>query len=810
MTSGMVAGSAGEEPEGPSTESHGAVRALDHSALRLRALEGAAMDAYEWDFAGDRVVFAGDRHARHGFREGAPFTAYLERVCPDDRGPLRAALAALSPEAPRYGAAYRVMDGSGAYVNVIDAGLAHFDGLRRLLRVSGIQRADESGPALQRQTEERYRKLLETVPSMTFEGDAQGGNIFASEQWCAYTGMTAQQTAGFGWRQAVHPDDLPEAAARWERAVRDGRQCEMRHRIRASDGSYRWFLLRARPLREAGGRIERWVGSLTDIDDLQRAEQALRESEGRYRELVQNANSAIIRWRKDGLLTFFNEYAEQFFGYRADEVLGRHVGLLIPDLDSEGADLTQLAEEIVRDPGRFVSNINENICRDGRRVWMSWTNRPILDARGEATEILAIGSDITERIRVEQALRASEERFQLASEIGRSGTWDWDVASGRVVWSRGHFEILGYRVAEVTPSYSAWAERLHPDDRAATEADIRRSMAEGTDYARDFRVVWPDGSIHWMSARARYEYGADGTCRRMVGVMADVTDLKNAEQQMRELNARLGAMLAERTLLAEERGVDLRELAAELTRAEQRERDRLYELLHDHVQPLLVGARLRLSGLDRRTPIETWLKSAAEVRKHIGDALETARSLSVELNPPLVRDQGLGAALDWLCRWVGDSHGLEVQLNCDAGAEPADPATRLLLFKATRELLINVAKHAGANQVTLAMERIADSGLQITVSDRGTGFDAASLALDSGRRSGSGLWSIERRLGMIGGRIEIESQPGAGTTVRILAPLDTPSTPGARAAQDPAPSPTASQFRLGEGSPRRAGKGKPE
>ncbi len=630
---------------------------------------------------------------------------------------------------------------------------------------------DHGRTSSEREVEERYRALLDAVPSMTFEGDAEGGNTFASEQWCAYTGMTPEQTAGFGWTRAIHPEHLPGVAARWKEAMRQCAPVEMRHRIRAADGSYRWFLLRARPLLDDQGRLNRWVGSLTDIDDLFRTKEVLRESERRYRELVENANSVIIRWRHDGTLIFFNEYAERFFGYRADEVVGRHVGVLVPDRDSEGTDLARLAEDIASQPDRYVNYINENVRRDGRRVWMSWTNRAIRDERGQVIEILAIGSDITERIRAERALRESEERFQLASEIGRSGTWDWNVATGAVVWSRGHFEILGYRPDEVTPSYAAWTQRVHPADRPGVEADIRRSMAEGADYARDFRVVWPDGSVHWISARARCEYSADGACRRMIGVMADVTELKEAERQLRELNTELAALAAERSRLVDEREAQLCELAIGLTHAEQRERDLLYELLHDHVQPLLVGARLRLSGLDRRTPIETWVTNASEVRKQIGDALDMARSLSVALNPPLVRDKGLGAALDWLCGWLKRSQGLDVRLTCDPDAEPTDVATRLLLFKATRELLMNVAKHAGVSEVALAMEGAAGSCVQITVSDQGTGFDARGEAW--GSRNGSGLWEIERRLGMIGGSVAIESAPGAGTTVRLWAPAGT-------------------------------------
>jgi signal transduction histidine kinase len=231
-------------------------------------------------------------------------------------------------------------------------------------------------------------------------------------------------------------------------------------------------------------------------------------------------------------------------------------------------------------------------------------------------------------------------------------------------------------------------------------------------------------------------------------------------------------MLAERTRLAEERAADLRELAAELTRAEQRERDRLYELIHDHVQPLLVGARLSLSGLDQRTPVDTWLKSAADVRRHISEALDTARSLSVELNPPLVRDHGLCAGLEWLCRWARKGHGLDVQLACDVSAEPADSATRLLLFKATRELLMNVAKHAGASKAQVTVERTTGPQVQVTVADRGRGFDAGALRTNVSRRNGSGLLNIQRRIAMIGGSFEVDSDPGAGTVARLSVPLE--------------------------------------
>ena len=177
-----------------------------------------------------------------------------------------------------------------------------------------------------------------------------------------------------------------------------------------------WYVRTTLPYRTADNRIEGVVITYTDITERKQAEESLRRSESNYRELVQNANSAIIRWRRDGTITFFNEYAQAFFGYSADEAVGRNVNLLMPERESTGADLTTLVQGIVTQPEKYANNVNENVCRDGRRVWMAWTNKPIFDENGQVAEILAVGTDITERKRAEEALRESEQRVRLKLE----------------------------------------------------------------------------------------------------------------------------------------------------------------------------------------------------------------------------------------------------------------------------------------------------------------------------------------------------------------------------------------------------------
>ena len=179
--------------------------------------------------------------------------------------------------------------------------------------------------------------------------------------------------------------------------------------IQADDG--RWYFRRITPYRTQDDRIEGVVLTFVDVSDIKQAEQAMRASEKKYRDLAESANSVIIRWKPDGEITYVNRYGLSFFGYREEEILGRNAMILVPGRDSSGLDLSGLTAAIVEHPERYVSNENENVLADGRRVWVQWTNKAILDEAGNTREILAIGNDITERKRTEEDLRLAHLRM---------------------------------------------------------------------------------------------------------------------------------------------------------------------------------------------------------------------------------------------------------------------------------------------------------------------------------------------------------------------------------------------------------------
>lgn len=261
--------------------------------------------------------------------------------------------------------------------------------------------------------------------------------------------------------------------------------------------------------------------------------------------------------------------------------------------------------------------------------------------------------------------------------------------------------------------------------------------------------------------------------RRQYEVRDLLSHLQSTNEQLREAQAALQTVNETLEDRVATRTQQVRTLAIELTAAEQRERTRISQILHDHLQQLLHGAQMWATLLADENE-EALSEAPARITELLGDAIETTRSLAVDLSPPVLRNEGLVPALEWLADRMQERHGLTVELDVATNLHIPEAELRDLLFRVTRELLFNVVKHAGVDTATLQAESTADA-CTVEVVDEGTGFDPARLdtPIDSAENH-FGLVSARERLALVGGSLSVDTSPGEGTRGSVQVPLRLP------------------------------------
>jgi PAS domain S-box-containing protein len=290
-----------------------------------------------------------------------------------------------------------------------------------------IAESRKAKQALQ-ESEERLQSLFRVAP--TGIGVVRNRTIVeVNPRICAMTGYTAEELIARNAR-ILYPTQEAYAYVGTEkyRQMHETGIGVIETRWQRKDGTILDILMASTPL-DAADFSKGAIFTALDITERKQTEALLRESEARYRELVENANSIILRMDREGRILFFNEYAQRFFGYGAGEVLGRSVlGTIVPDIDSAGKDLQALIADIGRRPELHAINENENMRRDGTRVWIAWTNKPFYNEAGEVSEILCVGNDMTERKRAEEEKRQLQTQLLHAQKLEAIGTLAGGIA----------------------------------------------------------------------------------------------------------------------------------------------------------------------------------------------------------------------------------------------------------------------------------------------------------------------------------------------------------------------------------------------
>ncbi len=501
---------------------------------------------------------------------------------------------------------------------------------------------------------------------------------------------------------------------------------------------------------------------------------ALYEIERRHRSLV-DLNPDAILVHAEGKYVYANPAASRLFGARTpEEIIGKNV------LDLVSPEYRGLARERIQQAyAGAVTPLRETrfIRFDGKAIDVESTGVKV-EFRGKPA-IQIVVRDITERKRA-QAVKA---RYELISQYARDPLLLVGLDGKIVEGNKAAEDFYGYTREELLRLFIYDLRRSDDLDTIKgqlEEARTRGILFEAVHLRKDRTPIPVE-----ISSRGVVIEGQE----MLLSVVRDITVRKQAEEALCKAKDELDQRVKERTeqlsrtvdalndevvqrTVAEkvltEQSEQLRLLTSELTLAEQRERQRLAQVLHDGLQQILVGAKFGLARIERSRGRDLQ-QAVYEVRDLIDDAIETSRSLTAELCPPVLREFGLIPALEWLARWMHDRHGLTLDLEAYGQENPEAEDVNVLLFQATRELLFNVVKHAGVKTARVRVVRQADE-IRVTVSDQGTGFNPSMVRGAGGSTGGFGLFSIRERLLLLGGKMEIDSTPGHGCRIMLNAP----------------------------------------
>jgi len=271
--------------------------------------------------------------------------------------------------------------------------------------------------------------------------------------------------------------------------------------------------------------------TIEDALERRRAESALRESEARYRNIVETAQEGIWTIDAEGSTTFVNRMMAEMLGYRVEEMLGRS---LFDFMDEEGRKISTRNIERRRQ-GIAEQHEFRFLRKDGTSIWALLNTTPLQDEHGYAGA-LAMVTDITARKLAEEALLASAAMLNKAQEVGNTGSWTWDLASNAITWSRHTYRLYGADPDHPPDDLWAWINgHVHPEDKGALQASISAAANNGHASPVEFRVIWPDGSVHWLYGEGELVRDEKGNAASMVGNLQDITVRKRAEENLLQI-----------------------------------------------------------------------------------------------------------------------------------------------------------------------------------------------------------------------------------------------------------------------------------
>ncbi len=703
-----------------------------------------------------------------------PQTIWVDSVHPDDRARMAEPFDRLRRGVPT-DCEFRIVrpDGSVRWVRVRSFPLKDEGG--QVLRVAGLceditERKQAEGSL--RESEHRWRNLTEALPQLVWTATPDGSCDYFSTQWTQYTGVAESHLLGWQWLEVLHPDDRAPTRQLWTDSVAGRGPYDVEYRVRRLDGEYRWFKTRGVPIRDSDGAIFKWFGTCTDITELRLTEEALRASEQRFRTFVDHATDAFFLFDEGFVILDVNRQACHSLGHTRDELLG------MTPIDFDPDVTPAILDEIKRKlDGELLASESRHRRKDGTVFPVEIRGQAFWEGGRRFT--VALARDITERKRAEAALRESEERFRGTFENAAMGIAHCDLRGRYLRINQKYCDIVGYSRAEMLGK--TFQEVTYSEDLTASVAQFT-SLRQGTisSYSEEKRLVRKDGSLVWINLSVSLQSDAAGEPVHSIAIVQDITERKRLEGELRqakevaesanrakdeflanvshEIRTPMNAILGMTELVLD---TELREDQRQSLRTVKYAADNLLAILNDLLDFSKIEAgKLELDPADfsLRTVVVDTLRALA-TRAH-QKGLELAGQVQPDVPDALVGDAG---------------RLRQVLLNLIGNAIKFTPSGEVVVR-------VELAAPPPGGNVVVRFE-VRDTGIGIKPEVRGRIFRAFEQEDTSTTRkyggTGLGLSIATRLVGLMGGSITVESEPGRGSTFAFTAHFTQQAHPAA-------------------------------
>jgi PAS domain S-box-containing protein len=500
-----------------------------------------------------------------------------------------------------------------------------------------------------------------------------------------------------------------------------------------------------------------------DVTRLRQAETEARQQNEDLDRIFNLSPDLIGIATQDGRFVRVNPAFEKLLGHPLDELTSRTF------LDYVHPDDRQATEQAMCElrAGREVLDfVNRYRCLDGTYRSLEWRANAFPEKL-----IFALARDVTARKQAEEAMRISEKKFRSIVEAMPMAMYLYRLEEdGRLILFGANPAADKETGIDHESLYGKTLEEAFPGLVGTDIPDMYRGVASGALDTRSFVIRYDDGRIAGCFD-VRVFQTSPGT---IVVAFMDISERMKVEDELRLAHEELELRVQRRTAQLQERTRQLRALANELIQVEERERRRIAGLIHDDLQQTLVAISLRLRMLKEQADAGKLATDLNDIGQMLGDSIAMSRSLTTELSPPVLQQRGLAAAFRWLKGRCMEQYGLNVDLEIVEDINPG-PEVAVVLFRAVRELLLNIVKHAGVKSAKLRLSYTEDGRAEIEVSDEGAGFDPEEVRAHEGAIGGFGLFNIRERLEMLGGGLATESSPGCGSRITLWVPLTSES-----------------------------------